>query len=108
VQNGGSITEFAQGTTFAQNIIRSFTEAIASPRVLDEVVADPDLGLEESASELADSVQATAVLNTVNIEIVVTRPDPVEAANIANAVTASFRKQAAELAYPLTEHRARR
>ena len=100
VQNGGTISEFAAGTTYAQNIIRSFTEAVPSPKVLDEVVNDPDLGLDETASELAESVQATAVLNTVNIEIVVTRPDPVEAANIANAVTASFRKQAAELTRP--------
>jgi len=100
VQNGGTITEFAQGTTFAQNIIRSYVDAISSPRVLDEVVGDPGLGLEETATELGADVAASAVLNTVNIEILVTRADPVEAANIANAVTASFRKQASELTRP--------
>jgi len=100
VQNGGTVTEFAQGTTFAQNIIRSYVDAISSPRVLDSVVADVDLGLDESATELSADVSASAVLNTVNIEITVTRTDPVEAANIANAVTASFRQQASELTRP--------
>lgn len=103
VQNGGTVTEFAQGTTFAQNIIRSYIDAISSPRVLDEVVADTDLGLELTATELARDVQAAAVLNTVNIEITVTRADPIEAANIANAVTASFRKQASELTRPAAD-----
>ncbi|MBO9578333.1 MAG: polysaccharide biosynthesis tyrosine autokinase [Microbacteriaceae bacterium] len=100
VQNGGSITEFAQGTTFAQTIIRSFPAAVSSPTVLDAVVDDPELGLDETATELADSVSASAVLNSVNLEITVTRADPVEAANIANAVTASFRTQASELTRP--------
>ena len=100
VQNGGSISEFAQGTTFAQNIIRSYVDAISSPRVLDSVVNDPGLGLDESARSLGADVTARAVTNTVNIEISVTRNDPVEAANIANAVTASFREQASQLTRP--------
>jgi len=100
VQNGGSVQEFAQGTTYAQNIIKSFTEAITSPRVLDEVVNDPNLGLDLTVAELAKDVGASAALNTVNMLISVTRADPVEAANIANAVTASFRKQASELTRP--------
>ena len=100
VQNGGSIQEFAQGTTYAQNIIKSFTEAITSPRVLDAVVNDPDLDLDETAASLAQDVSASAALNTVNMEIRVTRADPVEAANIANAITASFREQASALTRP--------
>lgn len=100
VQNGGSISEFAQGTTYAQNIIKSFTEAISSPRVLDAVVADPDLDLDETASELAADVTASAATSTVNLTITVSRTDPVEAANIANAVTASFVTAASELTQP--------
>jgi len=102
VQNGGSVQEFAQGTTYAQNIIKSFTDAITSPRVLDSVVNDPSLGLDETAAELAEDVSASAALNTVNMQIHVTRADPVEAANIANAVTASFREQASLLTEPST------
>jgi len=100
VQNGGSVQEFAQGTTYAQNIIKSFTEAITSPRVLDAVVHDPELDLDETSSELALDVSASAALNTVNLRIDVTRADPVEAANIANAITASFRQQASVLTRP--------
>lgn len=102
VQNGGTVQEFAQGTTYAQNIIKSFTDAITSPRVLDAVVNDPDLHLDETASQLALDVSASATLNTVNMQISVTRTDPVEAANIANAITASFREQASILTEPST------
>lgn len=102
VQNGGTVQEFAQGTTYAQNIIKSFTDAITSPRVLDSVVNDADLGLDETAAALAQDVSASAALNTVNMTINVTRADPVEAANIANAVTASFREQASILTEPST------
>lgn len=102
VQNGGSISEFAQGTTYAQNIIKSFTDAITSPRVLESVVNDPDLDLDETAAALAGDVSASAAPNTVNMTINVTRADPVEAANIANAITASFREQASILTEPST------
>lgn len=100
VQNSGTIQDFAQGATYTQNIIQSFVDAIRSPAVLDEVVADPNLGLDETASELAHDVDATVSRDSVNIEITVTRNDPAQAAAIADAVTASFRKQASELTRP--------
>lgn len=100
VQSSGTIQDFAQGTTYTQNIIQSFVDAIRSPAVLNAVVADPNLQLNETASDLADDVTATVGRNSVNIEIAVTRNDPAQAAAIADAVTASFRKQASELTRP--------
>ena len=101
VQNGGTIQDLTQGNTYAQSIIKSFVDAITSPRILDPVVDDGELHLTETSADLAKDVTASAGLNTVNMEITVTRGDPVEAANIANAVTASFQKQAPLLTSPV-------
>lgn len=95
VQSSGSIGELAQGSTFIQNQVKSFAEVVSTPRVLDSAITS--LGLDESAGTLAKSVTATAPLDTVNIEITVTRSSPVEAAEIANAVTASFRQVVSEI-----------
>lgn len=89
VPSSGTVGELAQGGNFAQSQVRSYVEAVSTPRVLDDVVRE--LNLEETATELASSVTAEAPLNTVNISIAVTRDSPVEAAEIANATTASFR-----------------
>ena len=94
-----------QGVLYTQNIVRSFAEAVNSPAVLDPVIADADLQLHETASDLGKDVRAKIGLETVNITIAVTRDDPVEAANIANAVTASFRAQASELTRPAPDQR---
>jgi succinoglycan biosynthesis transport protein ExoP len=90
VQSTGTVGELAQGSTFIQNQVKSFAEVVGTPRVLDSVITTLDLP--DSAVGLAQSVVATAPLDTVNVKISVTRDDPMEAAEIANAVTASFRE----------------
>ena len=95
VQSSGSVGELAQGSTFIQSQVKSFAEVVKTPRVLDAVTKT--LGLEESSSTLAQSVSATAPLDTVNIEITVSRDSAREAAEIANAVTASFRQVVGEI-----------
>jgi succinoglycan biosynthesis transport protein ExoP len=100
VQNAGTMQEFNQGALYTQSMIKSFTEAISSPAVLSKVVDDPQLGLTETVADLASDITAKVAPNTVNIEIAVTRENPVEAANIANAVTASFRAEASMLTRP--------
>ena len=89
VPNSGNVGELASGGSFAQNQVRSYAEAVSTPRVLDAVV--DALQLDETADELGLSVTAEAPLNTVNIEISVTRDSPSEAAAIANTTTSSFR-----------------
>jgi succinoglycan biosynthesis transport protein ExoP len=95
VQSSGTVGELAQGSTFVQNQVKSFAEVVSTPRVLDAAITS--LGLSSSSSELAASVEATAPLDTVNIRITVTRDSATEAAEIANAVTASFRQAVGEI-----------
>jgi capsular exopolysaccharide synthesis family protein len=98
VQSADTVGELAQGGTFAQNQVKSYAEAVDTPKVLDPV--RDSLGLEESAAELAASVSATAPIDTVNIRISVVRASPDEAAAIANAVTAQFRAVIREITEP--------
>jgi succinoglycan biosynthesis transport protein ExoP len=95
VQSSGTVGELVQGSTFVQSQVKSFTEVVSTPLVLDPVL--DELGLNESATTLAGSVTASALLDSVNIEITVTRDSAAEAAAIANAVTSSFRESVAQI-----------
>jgi succinoglycan biosynthesis transport protein ExoP len=95
VQSSGTVGELAQGSTFIQSQMKSFAEVVRTPRVLEPAIKS--LGLEESSGTLAQSIVATAPLDSVNIEITVTRPSPSSASDIANAVTASFRQVVGEI-----------
>ncbi len=55
---------------------------------MNPVIAELDLGI--TANELAESVTASSPLNTTLITITVDDPDPVLAADIANALAASL------------------
>jgi succinoglycan biosynthesis transport protein ExoP len=98
VQSAGTVGELAQGSTFAQNQVKSYAELANTPRVVDSVVSS--LRLDVSASELAKTIRASAPLDTVNVEITVTSDSPGEAAEIANAVTASFRQVISDITEP--------
>jgi succinoglycan biosynthesis transport protein ExoP len=99
LQSTGSVSELAQGGTFVQNQVKTYAEVVSTPRVLNTVI--DDLGLDESASSLARSVSASAPIDTVNIEIVVTADSPTLAADIANSVTSSFSQAVAEITEPV-------
>jgi succinoglycan biosynthesis transport protein ExoP len=94
-QSSGSVGELVQGSTFVQSQVKSFAEVVTTPRVLDPAIKS--LGLDESAAALAETITASAPLDSVNIEIVVSRDSSTEAANIANAVTSSFRSAVEEI-----------
>lgn len=98
VQSAGSVVELAQGSSFAQSQVKSYAEAVSTPRVLEPAIQS--LGLDETPSSLASSIVASAPLSTVNIEISVTRTSPEEAASVANAVTDSFRQVIADITEP--------
>jgi succinoglycan biosynthesis transport protein ExoP len=95
VQSSGSVGDLAQGSTFIRSQVKSFAEVVGTPRVLDAAITS--LAIDESAAELARSIVATAPADTVNITIAVTRDSPSEAADIANAVTSSFRQVVQEI-----------
>jgi succinoglycan biosynthesis transport protein ExoP len=95
VQSSGSVGELAQGSSFIQSQVKSFAEVVSTPRVLDAAIKS--LRLDESAGSLSESVSASAPADTVNIEITVVRDSATDAAEIANAVTSSFRQVVGEI-----------
>lgn len=84
VQSGESVTDLAQGSTFAEKQMSSYAQVATSPLVLDPVI--DRVGLPVTASKLASNVVATPPADTVILEISVTDTDPQRAANIANAI----------------------
>jgi succinoglycan biosynthesis transport protein ExoP len=96
VQGGESVTDLAQGSSYAENQMTSYAEVATSPLVLDPVIDALDLNI--SAKELAESVTASVPAKTVILEITATDVDPSQAARIANGVGAQLSKVAAGLA----------
>lgn len=80
--------ELAQGSTFAQNRVKSYVQVISSDLVLDPVVSQLNLTMTPAA--LAKKVTATVPTDTVLIDITVTDPSPTQAATIANAIAKDF------------------
>jgi succinoglycan biosynthesis transport protein ExoP len=98
VQSGGTVGDLAQGSNFVQGQVKSYAEAVNTPRVLDPAISR--LGLDMSARELASQVSAATVTDTVNITISVTSDSPTRSADLANAVTSSFRQVISEITAP--------
>jgi succinoglycan biosynthesis transport protein ExoP len=87
-----------QGNQFALQRVKSYANIIDNPDVLEPVVRQLDL--EESPSQLAEAIEASAPLDTVLINIDVTNEDPRQAQLIANAVASRFTDVASELETP--------
>lgn len=85
---GAATGDLVQGSSFARQIVTSYAEIATTAIVLDPVIAALDLDM--TSTELAESVTATAPLNTVGITITVSDGDPARAAQIADAVAASL------------------
>lgn len=98
IQSSGSVQELQQGNIFSQARVQSYVKTVASPVVLQPVI--DSLGLDTSADELSQRVQATTDLNTVLIGITVTDRSPVQAAAIAQAVANSLVKAVDTLEKP--------
>ena len=80
--------DLAQGSTAAQQKVRSYVDVVTSSRVLTPVIEE--LGLDTTARQLAGNITAESPLNTVLIDIDVEDPDAETAAAVANAVGASL------------------
>jgi len=93
--SGDSVSDLAQGSSFAEKQMASFAEVATSPKVLDQVVEQ--LGLNTTAVDLAGSIEASVPVDTVIIEIAATDPNPRRAARIANAVGTELAKAAGDL-----------
>lgn len=79
-----STTQLLQGSTYAQNQVRSFALLAQQPVVLDPVINE--LGLSETSVQLSKRVSTTVPLDTVVMDISVTDTSPTQAAAIANAI----------------------
>ncbi|MGO4689577.1 polysaccharide biosynthesis tyrosine autokinase [Glaciibacter sp. 2TAF33] len=87
-QSGDTTNELVQGATFTQNLVQSYAQLATTPAVLKPVITS--LNLDTTSADLAKSVSASTALNTVIIDITVVDPSPVQAARIADAITASL------------------
>jgi len=85
---GSTVQELQQGSSFTQARINTYVGLATAPVVLNPVIAE--LGLDVTARTLAESVSVAAPLNSTLITVTVTDPDPVMAADIANAIAASL------------------
>lgn len=84
LSGGDSTTQLVQGSTFAQNQVRSYALLAEQPVVLDPVIKQ--LNLPYNSTQLARAVSTNVPLDTVVLDITVTNPSPDEAAAIANAI----------------------
>lgn len=85
---GNSASDLSQGSTYTQNQMASFAALAVTPAVLNPVIDQLQLGV--TAAQLQDDVTAAPTADTVILEVTVTRTDPQQAADIANAVAAQL------------------
>ena len=92
---GESVSDLAQGSTFAERQMSSYAQVATSPMVLEPVIERLSLG--KTAAQLAKSVEATVPVDTVILDIAATDHDPRQAADIANAIGAQLSTVAGRL-----------
>jgi capsular polysaccharide biosynthesis protein len=84
-----------QGSLLAQERTRQYVQLVRSLRVSEAVVQQ--LGLSETAEEVATKINASTALESVLLEVSVTDSAPVEAARIANGIGDVFPLLAANI-----------
>ena len=87
-QDSSTTVDAVQGSSAAQQKVRSYVDVVTSDSVLAPVV--DELGLDMTPAALASRISADSPLNTVLINITVTDTEAQRAADIANAVGASL------------------
>jgi capsular exopolysaccharide synthesis family protein len=88
VRGSANSADLLQGSNFSQQQVKSYTELVTSPLVLDPVITT--MGLDTDSAALADQITADSPSDTVLINIAVTSTSAQLAADIANAVAAEF------------------
>ncbi|MBD7996071.1 polysaccharide biosynthesis tyrosine autokinase [Arthrobacter sp. Sa2CUA1] len=98
IQSTGSVAELQQGNSFTQARVQSYVQAAKTPAVLQPVI--DSLALDLTPAQLATQVAARADMSTVLITISVADSSPVQAASVAEAVSASLIALVGELESP--------
>ncbi|MDQ1289142.1 MAG: tyrosine-protein kinase [Actinomycetota bacterium] len=83
-----SIGELSQGGTFSQQRVKSYTDLLTSPSVLEPIITE--LALPTDARTLAKRLTATNPIDTVLIDVTVEDTSPTRAADIANSIASRF------------------
>jgi succinoglycan biosynthesis transport protein ExoP len=96
LSNGTSGNDLNQGSAYTQQQMLSFAQLAKSSSVLTPVVVN--LGLDSSATELANSVSVSTPQNTVVLDIGASSSSPQRAADIANEIGVSLKDAVAEVA----------
>jgi capsular exopolysaccharide synthesis family protein len=78
----------AQGSTYTQDVVKSYSQVVTTERVLDPVIQNLNLPL--TTTQLARKVSVKTQPATVLATITVTDPDADQAARIANAVASQL------------------
>lgn len=84
-----------QGNLFSQERVASYVELLKGDVLASRVIKR--LHLPDSPTELASSIDASALPNTVLLSVTVTRPSPTQACDIATALGSAFTQRVAEL-----------
>lgn len=92
---GDTAANLQMGNTFTQQRVKSYSQLLESPKVLDPVITQTRLNT--TAEKLAAQVSATVPLDTVIIEVTVTDESPQQAAAIARALGTTFPATIAEI-----------
>ncbi|WP_069385821.1 polysaccharide biosynthesis tyrosine autokinase [Cellulosimicrobium cellulans] len=98
VQGSDSTTDLLQGSNFTVRQVKSYTELVTTPRVLDPVIEE--LGLTDTATGLAERVRADSPVDTSLITITASDGSAALAADIADTVAASLAEIVGELETP--------
>lgn len=84
-----------QGNNFTQQRVKSYSDIMTTPTVLDPVIRE--LGLMTDADHLGRQISASVPLDTVLIDVMVDDASPKQAQQIADAVGRQFAKTVTEL-----------
>ena len=90
----GGNAALAQGNTFTQARVQSYSQLLRTPKLLGPVAKD--VGVEEAGS-LAGKVSATTPPNTVLIDVAVTDRSPEMAQRIAKSISVRFPEMITDL-----------
>jgi succinoglycan biosynthesis transport protein ExoP len=98
-RSGDSPGDLVAGNSFTTNQVTSYTALVSSPRVLQPVI--DQLGLADSVDSLAERISARSPEETVLITIGVSDPNPLLAAQTADAVASSLATVVSDLESPV-------
>ena len=92
---GQDSTQLLQGNTFTQQRVKSYSDLITTPTVLNPVIKQ--LGLDTTPDTLSKQITSSVPLDTVLIDVLVSDGDPELAAKVADAVGKQFSSTVADL-----------